>query len=370
MSSGISKVLLSPSIKPLNESIEPLNESIKPQDESRECNFQKLPNELILKIISHLPNLSDRAKLSEVSRFFRSLAQDPLSWKQLCQQIDKDAPVENYYTATQYILKIYEEAGIIETIDKSEITINKSEITIEEVKELKNAIDDKKISDTIEIWLEIKKQVIADGLTIDFPNFDEMSKKTCNEVLEAFDDWTKKNQDKLSITHLYLSNKELIYLPDSIGNLTNLEFLSLKSNYLQYLPDSIGNLTNLEILYVKNNNLKSLPDSIGNLTNLEILSVEDNNLQYLPDSIGKLTELKYFYADNNNLQYLPDSIYNLFYFPNFSFFKNKGLVIIPLRLIVQPLRNTFFGNVKLILIIGILAISLITTMYISRSLKK
>ena len=42
------------------------------------------------------------------------------------------------------------------------------------------------------------------------------------------------------------------------------------------LPDSIGNLTNLQELHVGDNQLTTLPDSIINLTNLETLDVREN----------------------------------------------------------------------------------------------
>ena len=65
------------------------------------------------------------------------------------------------------------------------------------------------------------------------------------------------------IHELHLSYNGLTSLPDSIGDLRNLQKLDLSGNNgLTSLPDSICNLRNLELLYLSENNLTSLPDSL------------------------------------------------------------------------------------------------------------
>ena len=87
---------------------------------------------------------------------------------------------------------------------------------------------------------------------------------------------------------LDLSEQDFTIFPESIGNLTKLEFLDLSENQLTSLPESIGNLNKLEELYLYGNQLTSLPESIGNLTSLTLLLLYDNQLS--PEVIEKLRQ--------------------------------------------------------------------------------
>lgn len=93
-------------------------------------------------------------------------------------------------------------------------------------------------------------------------------------------------------TQLDLSGKGLKTLPESIGNLINLERIYLQNNTLAELPKSIGNLINLQILDLSWNGLIHIPNTIGNLDKLKLLDLQANNLTTIPNSFGNLKNLK------------------------------------------------------------------------------
>ena len=68
------------------------------------------------------------------------------------------------------------------------------------------------------------------------------------------------------ITKLRITGwKNLISLPESIGNLVNLQELDLGWNNLISLPESFGNLVNVRKLHLWGNKLTSLPESFGTI---------------------------------------------------------------------------------------------------------
>jgi small GTP-binding protein len=88
-----------------------------------------------------------------------------------------------------------------------------------------------------------------------------------------------------------LQSCKLTEIPDWIGQLTALTYLSLHRNRLTAVPDSIGQLTALTGLWLYRNQLTEIPDSIGQLTALTIFWLSGNQLTEIPDSIGQLTAL-------------------------------------------------------------------------------
>jgi len=115
-----------------------------------------------------------------------------------------------------------------------------------------------------------------------------------------------------SVEALMIGDLNLIVFPPEIGEFTGLKLLTIFSNkQLETLPDSIGNLTKLEYLGLAFNGLKALPDSIGKLSNLKTLELDNNQLETLPDSICKLDLLTKLSVRNNPLEALPVQIGNL-----------------------------------------------------------
>ena len=93
----------------------------------------------------------------------------------------------------------------------------------------------------------------------------------------------------------------IIRLPAEIGNLKNLEVLTLDDQIIKELPASITQLTYLKALHLRNNALTALPDDFGNLSQLEILDLKANDLKALPASFSNLKKL-----DQLNLGFNPN----------------------------------------------------------------
>ncbi|KAI5959957.1 CYR1 [Candida pseudojiufengensis] len=85
-----------------------------------------------------------------------------------------------------------------------------------------------------------------------------------------------------NIEKLVLDKNHLVNLPNEIGQLNKLSYLSIYSNNLQILPNSFGNLLNLQYLDLHSNNIQSLPGEIWNLKSLMLLNVASNNLTSFP----------------------------------------------------------------------------------------
>jgi hypothetical protein len=100
---------------------------------------------------------------------------------------------------------------------------------------------------------------------------------------------------------------QLTSLPESIGNLVNLKYLSVANNRLVTLPASICQLEQLETFWANNNNLIQLPAQIFLLRKLQRFIVCDNLLRSLPSEMHSMRALGTFVVANNPLRYPPNA---------------------------------------------------------------
>lgn len=163
-----------------------------------------------------------------------------------------------------------------------------------------------------------------------------------------------------NLKQLWLGNNLLTgTLPEEIYELTKLEELHLGNvtnnmdgspiqeynHFAGNLSDKIRNLVNLRELRLESAGFSGeLPNSIGELGNLETLNIHNNSANVynsfvgtIPESVGYLKKLKFFTADNVGLTgKLPNSIFHL-----------TNLVTLSLgNVTVSNIFNSFSGEIS------------------------
>jgi hypothetical protein len=118
------------------------------------------------------------------------------------------------------------------------------------------------------------------------------------------------------VSELRLNGNQLIgQLPDSVGNLSTLQFLHLYSNHLSgQIPDSLSNLSVLQHLHLTDNELSGpLPSSLGTLGALQTLYLQSNQLTgVIPAALGNMSALQRLNISNKQLSGpIPSSLGNL-----------------------------------------------------------
>ena len=79
-------------------------------------------------------------------------------------------------------------------------------------------------------------------------------------------------------------------IPEQLGDYKNLMALHFEG-ILKSLPKSIGQLENLQFLSIPNNpNLKTIPEEVALLPNLKVINIQGNNQLQIPEAVEKLAE--------------------------------------------------------------------------------
>lgn len=103
---------------------------------------------------------------------------------------------------------------------------------------------------------------------------------------------------------LYYTSRNMLYIPDEISELENLQILDFSNNFIEHITSRISRLQNLQKLYLKNNRIEKLPEEIGQLQNLIELDLSGNKIESLPESINNLKNLTIFYLSGNPIDEL------------------------------------------------------------------
>ena len=104
-----------------------------------------------------------------------------------------------------------------------------------------------------------------------------------------------------------MSSNLLKQIPNSLFTLTNLKFLDISNNKIGTdgggcLSEALASATALVELRASSNMIQMLPESIGELRNLEVLDLRDNKIQQLPVRFGLLRKLLKLNLDQNQLK--------------------------------------------------------------------
>lgn len=148
---------------------------------------------------------------------------------------------------------------------------------------------------------------------------------------------------------LNISNNEINYLPEWIGELKMLIDLRVHSNPLKSLPvnlkqlsmlegfsisratlglnqyEVIGSLQNLRDLVMGHLGLTQVPESLRQLKKLNSLHLYDNNITELPEWLIELTKLSDLVVVENSLQSLPANLVKLKSLKRLGIFGNSDL---------------------------------------------
>lgn len=116
---------------------------------------------------------------------------------------------------------------------------------------------------------------------------------------------------ELNSLNLILTNFEILYIQNEnmLAMVKNERIVELNVVLkLKFLPESIGNLLELEVLNLSCNELSSLPENMKNLKNLKVLDLSWNNFNSLPQVISKIPSLKIMNLDHNFLKEIPENL--------------------------------------------------------------
>lgn len=125
---------------------------------------------------------------------------------------------------------------------------------------------------------------------------------------------------------LDLSDNFIQSIPESIGQLKELRVLELNNTQIYKLPQSLTKIKALKILGLEHTSLNQLPKNIGNLTNLEQLTLGllQHKIEKLPRSIGQLVNLKILQLNWGLIKEIPPSVGQLQYITELDMREREG----------------------------------------------
>ncbi|MBE9066315.1 GTP-binding protein, partial [Leptolyngbya cf. ectocarpi LEGE 11479] len=83
-----------------------------------------------------------------------------------------------------------------------------------------------------------------------------------------------------------LSKNQITQIPETIGQMKNLQQLDLSKNQITQICETIGQVKNLQQLDLSANQIEAIPESLEMLTQLKLLDLRHNILPISPETLG------------------------------------------------------------------------------------
>lgn len=124
-----------------------------------------------------------------------------------------------------------------------------------------------------------------------------------------FTEWPAVIADCPKLSMIGFKSNRISHVPEN-GLPMATRWLILTDNALEWLPDSMGNLIQLQKVMLAGNRLTELPASMANCVNLELLRISANRLKELPLWLLDLPKLSWLaFAGNPFLDYEPADLH-------------------------------------------------------------
>jgi hypothetical protein len=263
--------------------------------------LQYLPEELLIKIFSHL-EVEYLCLLNFVSKQFYRISNDDLLWRDLCRPFIEYGNIENNNWKEKYleIIKFYCKCIGCE-LDGNKIRSCKR---YGKCYRLVKYITFVKILDLLNTNIPCK---YIKGLT----HINELYLRHC--IIPEEHPGYADLKELINLRTLSICNCSLNNLSLEFGELNKLETLSLSFNNFTNMPQCISKLENLKILAMAYNSLSKIPDF--NLKNLNSLNLEHNSIKYIPENFKYLENLKELNLNSNpsiEIKNLPKNLIKLY----------------------------------------------------------
>lgn len=107
---------------------------------------------------------------------------------------------------------------------------------------------------------------------------------------------------------LDLSSLSLSTLPDVLGRMHHIQYLSIANNKFSEIPRSLANLVNLREFNISNNVLKEVPDNIQEFKKLELFNAACNQIERVSKKLAYLPKIKKVMLSHNRILKFPGKI--------------------------------------------------------------